>query len=325
MNNRNYSLDMVKIVAMLGVICLHSTFRYIVPTTFTLADILYRTAVVAIPLFFMTSGYLMLGRENINYRYALTKIAKIIRFVGIIVVSYWGLYSIKNQTFDLVLLLQYLEGAFLQDGPLSIFWYFGAMIIIYALLPLLNRLYIERSQIFFGILIALLLVCNIAFIGTIYCGFELEVSQPLRAWNWLFYFCLGGYVKTLPPRKISLLYIVLLLVGNIVLQIVTTPFIGVEYCEYFYSSIVVMLLVSILFKYITDRTIKPSLLLKNLSLLFLPVYTIHMFVIQYIWKHIYNMAGIVSPAVDWVIVSVISIICAYVIMKIPVVNKIFRL
>ena len=67
-NNRNLSIDLIKIIAMLSVVGLHSTCDFINPEKFGMANILYRTFVVAIPLFFMVSGFLLLGRKNINYR-----------------------------------------------------------------------------------------------------------------------------------------------------------------------------------------------------------------------------------------------------------------
>ena len=75
---RNLSIDFIKTIAMLGVICLHTTYQYIQPGTFGLADVLYESAVISIPLFFMVSGYLLLGRENLSYKYSLNKILKIL-------------------------------------------------------------------------------------------------------------------------------------------------------------------------------------------------------------------------------------------------------
>ena len=72
--DRNLSIDLIKIVAMFGVMCLHSTHSYSSLGQFCFADILYESAVVSMPLFFMVSGYLLIGRENIDYKYSFRKI-----------------------------------------------------------------------------------------------------------------------------------------------------------------------------------------------------------------------------------------------------------
>lgn len=85
MNKRNLQLDLIKLVAMCGVMCLHTQIWYIENP---IAHFFYVTAVVSIPLFFMTSGYLLLGKDNIDCRYSLRKILGIFRFVAIVTVFF---------------------------------------------------------------------------------------------------------------------------------------------------------------------------------------------------------------------------------------------
>lgn len=67
--DRIQSLDFIKIIAMLSVMGLHSTYSFIDESHIGVADIIYRTSVIAIPLFFMVSGFLLLGRTKVDYRY----------------------------------------------------------------------------------------------------------------------------------------------------------------------------------------------------------------------------------------------------------------
>lgn len=67
---RNYSIDLIKIIAMLGVISLHTTHNYL---EFFTGKILYETSVMSIPLFFMCSGYVLLGRQDVDYKYVVKK------------------------------------------------------------------------------------------------------------------------------------------------------------------------------------------------------------------------------------------------------------
>ena len=100
--SRNLSIDLIKIVAMFGVMCLHSTHSYSIHGQLCFADILYESAVVSIPLFFMVSGYLLVGREKIDYKYAIRKVIGIMRFVSIIVFTFWLARSVYHLQFDFV-------------------------------------------------------------------------------------------------------------------------------------------------------------------------------------------------------------------------------
>jgi surface polysaccharide O-acyltransferase-like enzyme len=71
MNNkiigRNLSLDLVKIIAMFMVLALHININNKLPISFFLT-LNYCFACIAIPLFFMVSGYLLANKElNVNY------------------------------------------------------------------------------------------------------------------------------------------------------------------------------------------------------------------------------------------------------------------
>ena len=323
---RNYSIDIIKIIAMFGVVCLHTTLQYITPNNFTIADVLFKTAVISIPLFFMTSGYLMLGRKDINYKYVSHKIINIIKFVFTIIFLWWLLHSAKHQTLDFNVLAKTFFGSFIQKGSFSIFWYFGAMVIIYILLPLLNYIYEHNVKVFRFLLITLFVICNIIFICNLQVGGELLVIQTFRVWNWLFYFCLGGYVKHISALRIRPIYIIILILFNLVFQEILVPYIGTELCEYFYSSCVVMALSGALFKYFIDCSIKAGILIKTLSALFLPVYVSHVFIIGYANKLFLRInLGYIESLVFWLFVSFVTVIISYFIIKAPIINKIFRL
>jgi len=94
--SRNLNIDLLKTIAMFGVICLHTTrmFGENDPNIVNLASILYRSAVISIPLFFLVSGYLFMPRHEIDYRYVIKKIGHIIRYVLIVTIMYWFFNSI---------------------------------------------------------------------------------------------------------------------------------------------------------------------------------------------------------------------------------------
>lgn len=58
---RNQSIDLIKIMAMCLVICLHTTHQYLTSGINDIIFVLYNTSAIAIPLFFMVSGFLLIG------------------------------------------------------------------------------------------------------------------------------------------------------------------------------------------------------------------------------------------------------------------------
>ena len=160
--NRNLSLDLIKFIAMCGVIALHSTMQYINPNYFSAADVIYDLGIIAMPLFFMVSGYLLIGRENVTYSYAFRKIWGIIRFVAIITLTFSTLYCIKNG-FSLTPFISIFCGAFVQKGAFSVFWYFGAIILCYLLLPLISRLFHSNARCYALTTLTLFVICSVVF------------------------------------------------------------------------------------------------------------------------------------------------------------------
>ena len=74
--NRDSSLDLIKIIAVFGVISLHTvdcttglgfSSSHIVP------NIVYNIGVIAIPLFFMVNGYLLIGKTSKPNAYILRR------------------------------------------------------------------------------------------------------------------------------------------------------------------------------------------------------------------------------------------------------------
>ena len=203
------------------------------------------------------------------------------------------------------------------------------MIIIYSLLPILNDLYLNKNKSFVLLLIALFVIDNAVFFANIYVEgkpFEFYIMQPFRIWNWLFYFCLGGYTKTISfkikKRNVTLCTI-LFFVINILFQELLLPYIGSKYCEYFYSSCWVMAFTLSLFLLITSITIVHSKIIELLSNLFLPMYTIHLFVIWFVRDHnVLEFGGVICFYLQC---SLLSILLSFMIMKVPYIKSIFKI
>ena len=82
---RNINLDLIKVLACIGVVLLHTTMVGFKETgSWNLLAYLYYLGTYSIPLFFMVNGYLLLGKRNITYSYILEKVKWIL-----ITVSSW--------------------------------------------------------------------------------------------------------------------------------------------------------------------------------------------------------------------------------------------
>lgn len=135
---------------------------------------------------------------------------------------------------------------------------------------------------------------------------------------------IGGLVHKLKlPRHLGIIILGLFIL-NIVMEEWLCRYIGNEYCEYFYGSVYVQLLSVFVFLYILNIRIKHTRVISELSQLFLPVYTIHIFVISAVNRVLINFDYWFMPLICWLLVCIISIALSYIIMRIPFMKTIFK-
>ena len=317
---RNLSIDLIKIVAMIGVISLHCNMdRLDNPVAF----ILSRIAGISIPLFFMVSGYLLIIKKG-GFLYSMKKIGGILKFVLICSLLYWIIHVIHHQQLDFKLIGIY-GGSFIQKGPLPMFWYLGAMCILYALLPILQWMD-DHTKHFFPLLLAGLICMDfIVFILTYTYKWEYDVIQTFRLWNWLTFFSIGAII-----RKYNICYRI-----NISLVLIfMLMFVGFVYWNrnnidtlpHFFTTPICIVYATFVFLYISAKKIVQSRTISLLSPLFLSVYTIHLFIIKGYHYFIDGYwGGILTPLVDFVLITAITLILCYGIMKISFLEKLFKI
>lgn len=326
--NRNLSLDLVKVIAMIGVVALHC--QLYIPREYSSTFYLSTLASgFPIPLFFMVSGYLMFSREP-NVGYAVKKILKILRFLIEFVGIFWLLACMPKGS-NIIYWPKFVALSMLQEGPLPVFWYFGAMCILYALLPLL--LYLDRRFPKFLIIFvaSLFVIENLVFVLNCMVGLDQKIHQSLRVWNWLFYFSLGGlllkYKSSLSIVKVRFWYI-------LILAMCYTIFYGVVKCHFpimkntdlCYGNVICTLYALSIFLWCMQHPIKQSNIISQLSPLFLPVYSLHLFVYEYYFDYVnLGILGEASPVIDFIFVALATICISWCIMKTPILNRIFRI
>lgn len=318
--NREQSIDIIKIIAMLGVLSLHCNLGKLDnPVAFVLS----RMAGISIPLFFMVSGYLLFKKQA-NYHYSAKKIMGILKFVFICSFCYWISQMIYHREFNLNVVYIFSR-AFIQKGFFWMFWYFGSMCLIYALLPLLKKCDIKYHLFYPKLLGVLVCLDFVIFILTYQFHFEYSIIQTFRLWNWLTYFSMGVIIRkynisSIGPFPVILIFMLLFIAF-------------VYYCketidgvEYFFTTPLCMMYAFLLFIYIKSINVTNSTIVGNLSKLFLPVYTLHYLIIK-VYHHSINTqyAGVFTPLVDYLIITTITVMLCYIIMRIPFSEKVFKI
>lgn len=315
---RNNSLDFIKIVAMFMVLMLHtgvcrSGVGYPhIPYIYTIAGI-------AIPLFFMVSGFLFSYKNTIDYTYSIKKIIGILRFCFIICI-----------TFDFIKLL--LTGditlsfpeCFIKRGTFSIFWYFGSMIIIYGSLPLLIK--IIKSTQFKYYMLVFIFISFIVFILNFFFSLEKNIPNTLRIWNWFTYFLLGAFIRLYPKyfymikwyHSIIACFLFSFLVKHTQLN---------DYELWFSSPIVIFYAISVFMLCINSDFKQFNCIIKNLSACFLPIYALHMAIIWRLYKMFpityieKSLPTSISFLLEYVYLSLICVIIGLILSKIKFLNK----
>lgn len=317
---RNQSIDAIKVIAMIGVLSLHCNLGKLDnPVAFVLS----RMAGVSIPLFFMVSGYLLINKQT-EFHYAIKKIVGILKFVFICSLCFWTIQMLHHQEFNINVIYIFLK-AFIQKGPFWMFWYFGAMCLIYFSLPFLKWCDRKVSFFFPKLLGILLCVDFIVFVMTYQSHFEYSVIQTFRIWNWLTYFSLGTVIQKYHLKfNSSILAVILSMVAFVAFVYYCKSIIGGV--EYFFSTPLCMAYAFLLFIYMESINVTNSTIVGSLSKLFLPVYTFHYIIIKGYHHFIDNgWGGVITPLLDYIIITAITLVLCYGIMKIPFSEKVFKI
>ncbi len=245
---RMESLDVIKILAALCVMNLHIID---IPKT-TSTEIIYYASGCAIPLLFMTNGYLLLNKKKKGFKDQLNKAFRVARIIVAWSILYW-VYGLSVgiswwTPFNNVI------NSFLQKDPLSHFWFIWSLLILQILYPLLHKIFRNRKNalvmVAIGIIICFIVdLLNIIAVLNKKPIIETYVIQSLRLWTHLTYFLLGGLLgkkgllpaikEDIPLYKHSIITILLVFISIFYQQSMSS--IGFSsYAEVFYDNIIVM-------------------------------------------------------------------------------------
>ncbi|MCD7777443.1 MAG: acyltransferase, partial [Clostridiales bacterium] len=251
--SRDYNVDLMKIIACIAVVGLH-TFKKDISV---LNSTLYYLYGFAVPVFFVSGGAFLMNRKTVSLRYIIKKIITVLKVVVIWNIIITGVYLASDiilhtgYEFTLLTIPKKIIKCLVQKGTLWHFWYFGALIILYIMLPILHRLKERHRKL---LAVAMIVIALVIQLFSLIKGEPLQknVIQTFRLWTWLLYFIGGGlvysYVKNKKgdfPSHISILLTIIILFvliyQNIIGRYVIKESMEILHVEYFYDSLFTML------------------------------------------------------------------------------------
>lgn len=223
-NKRIYYLDILRVIACLSVIIIHSSANDVIKDigslNFWTGNILNGLSRIAVPLFVMISGALMLDE---NYQFSFKKLIKHLKKMIIFFIFWSIIYCVifdiiypilyKNETIDIIYVISSLiEGYFHL-------WFIYLIIGLYLIVPLLrlwvnnkNKKYVEYF-IMLSIIFTLI-IPQIANIGKYYSSFFeiiyniIEKNLSIKyVGGYTIYFILGWYINNYEIKAKKTIYI----------------------------------------------------------------------------------------------------------------------
>ena len=328
---RNINLDLLKVLACVGVVLLHTTMDGFKETgSWNLLTYLYYLGTYSIPLFFMVNGYLLLGKREITYSYILQKVK-------------WILITVSSWTFIVWLfkrdftenLIKKIVGSLIQKGYFFQFWFFGSLMLIYICLPILKKfLNSKRSYLYsLSLLVVIGLIFELANI-VFQMPAQTYVIQTFRLWTWFFYYLLGGFIaqfnkdiiKNSFKRWMKAVVVLLLLISPVILFFIAKTTYHNLFAEYFYDILFVKVVSLGIFLTILTLTLNEN---RNEWLVFLSnqtmgVFIIHTYIMK-LWERIFGFNFVGAYLLFALFTLSVSFIIVGMLMKIPYFNRIVKL
>ncbi|VPF84190.1 repeating unit O-acetyltransferase WefK [Streptococcus pneumoniae] len=329
--NRNINLDLLKVLACVGVVLLHTTMGGFKETgSWNLLAYLYYLGTYSIPLFFMINGYLLLGKREITYLYILPKVKWIL-----ITVSSWSFIVWLFKRDFTTNPIKKIVGSLIQRGYFFQFWFFGALILIYLCLPILRQFLNSKRSYLYSL--SLLMTIGLIFeLSNILLQMPIQtyVIQTFRLWTWFFYYLLGGYIAQFTIEEIEsrfknwmkIVSILLLLISPIILFFIAKTIYHNLFAEYFYDTLFVKvstlgIFLTILMLTLNENRRESIVSLSNQTM---GVFIIHTYIMK-VWEKVLGFNFVGAYLLFALFTLSVSFIIVGMLMKIPYFNRIVKL
>ncbi len=321
MGKRDYSLDIIRVIACLMIVLMHSPMSGLGTFGFVLCGISYLTA-PGIGLFFMVSGALLL-KVNAGHPFGTQSFLRR-RFTKILVplvfwsIVGWGLeqYGVKNT-------------------ELGILWFMYCLAGLYLLTPILSSwLSVARiKDVEFYLLLWFVTLC-VPFVKLFTIVNESDASWLYYFHGYVGYYVLGFYLQNYMERRISmgrkLMFSLVFVCISVMLPIALLMWnVEVDFYSLFWYLSLTVALQCVLWWIIVKRLMRnvpklPSFVVE-LSKLSFGIYLIHILVMRNVlWKTewMQGMNGIVQIVVCTILTFTISALISWGISKIKYVKAV---
>lgn len=336
MKSRDLSIDLVKVIAMCMVIFLHTGVATVSSPYYSsfsqYKQVIDGFSCIAVPLFFMVSGFLMAQKE-MNWKYVKDKIWRILKFIIITIsfvlvcynlVDYIEHSCITSRSYGIGTYLLW----FIQKGYMWQYWYFAAMIFMY----LFSVCFFEHLKLSRKICVVLLISILFSFsffLLDVICQFEKKfIIQTFRIWYWIMYYCLGA-VMCIYREKFGFITWPIAIIMAVIYSLF--QYLGPDTGgnEYYFGSVLCMIYAVCVFGACLNTHVKNGIVIKQLSMLFLPVYALHVMLLTIFVKILNYINVAFNNGYYYVILTVsfggLIILLCWFIMKLPYMDKVFKL
>ncbi|MBM6729524.1 acyltransferase [Limosilactobacillus ingluviei] len=333
MKNRNYGIDILKIISCLMVVGLH-VFT-VKSWTFNLNDILksyvYYLGTLAIPIFFMINGFFMLNKgKTVSYKYIKKKEWFFLRIVLLAIIILAIPFSLKNHQnyFETVyfIFLSSLQFKVNNSGILMHFWFFWSLILILLGVPLFYKLLHRKCKIY-TLLLLVLFIFNICLDVANHfqrVPYDQYVPQFLRMNLWVFYYFIGGIIgynfdsfsRIINSHKKKWVVCTIFFVLLVGLYGVTNRYLfGFKWAEWNYENVLTVVSSILLFgiSTLSDKFNKKNV--EKIVSLTLGVYIIHPFIFKLIKPFIPENGVFIYYLLAYLVTVIVSFLLVYIIRK----------
>lgn len=333
---RNIGLDILKASACIAVVTLHVAGN----SSDLVNKFLYYFSSFAVPVFFIVNGCLLLNKYKVDFKYSFKKIFNLLKIVLI-----WNIILSSAEFLlrgEIVNPIVTTLNNLIQKEYFWQFWFFGALIIIYLTLPILNNIFKDTKKAIVLTFLFIGICLSIDFISMFNAIngksiIQVNVIQTFRLWTWFAYFCLGGLLgddefRAKINKVITLknnIYLVIILTIGIVLYeyVVATYIYKIKFAEYFYDNIFMFLWIILIFCLLYRvKNLQPKYLkfVDIMSANLIGVYIIHPTIIR-IMNKLYSFDTSILNIILLIIVFGISLMISILLNKVKILNKLIKI
>lgn len=307
----NVSLNFIKCIAILGMVCIHCSYYKLGDFGFTV-DALSRFCV---PIFFLISGFFSYYADR---TYAMEKYkTRIIRLVVLLIIALVLYYVVYNflgiRHIDIASLLSIgalFKYIVFNVSPVGMhLWFIQALIYCYAIYFLMGKFNIRFEKLYY--LIPVLLIMNL-FLGeiSVLIGFDVD---PAYYRNFLFtglpFFTLGYLIRQkeyIVKEKFSNAFTVIAIVASLILIVIESFYVR-KVIDLYVGTI---LFSTLLLIYCANNPLKLNIKLFTWigANLYTPMYIFHVMCINIFYKCLGFNRGYFDPIILFIMTALLSLI-----------------